>query len=197
MKRQQFLETIAEFAMEDYERSQILPSLTIAQAILESNWGQSGLATRANNLFGIKGTYQGKGENFETKEFYSGKWVTITAQFRKYPSFEGSVRDHNDLLNKSRYKAVKGEKEYKKACYAVWAAGYATDPDYPTKLIALIERLKLNEYDERVLYMIKLEDANKLIKILQEEWAKEDADGKKEIARLANEVRKASGQKPQ
>lgn len=198
MKRHDFLQTVAEFAMADYKRTNILPSLTVAQAILESNWGLSGLATKANNLFGIKGTYEGKGENFETKEYYGGKWVTITAQFRKYPSFEGSVKDHNDLLQKTRYKSVRGEKDYKKACYAIWAAGYATDPKYPDKLIAIIEKFKLYEYDERVTYMMAKADADIIIRILQIKWQEaKTPEEKKEIGRLANELRKASGQKVQ
>lgn len=202
MKRTEFIEKVAQYAVADYNRSKILPSLTIAQAILESGWGKSGLAVRCNNLFGIKGKYQGQGEVFPTKEFMGGKWITIEAEFRKYPTFEGSIRDHNDLLQKPRYKKVKGEKDYKKACHAIKEAGYATDPNYPALLIDIIERLKLNKYDEQVVgYMMSKADADAIIKILQEKYAegvaRKDESMKKDAARLANEVRKASGQKIQ
>jgi len=128
----------------------ILPSLTIAQAILESGWGKSKLACEANALFGIKaGTkWAGPRMDIKTKEYIDGKHVEITAAFRRYGSWEESISDHGAHLRKTeRYKAVVGERDYKKACRAIQAAGYATDPGYADYLIQLIERYDLTCWD--------------------------------------------------
>ncbi len=147
MSNKAFIEKVANFAIKNYAEYKILPSLVVAQAILESNWGKSGLTQKNNNLFGIKGA----GGDFETKEYVNGKWITIVAGFRRYETFEGSIIDHAKLLNKTRYAKVKGETNYKEACTEIWKAGYATDPTYPQKLIKLIERLGLTVYDKQVL----------------------------------------------
>lgn len=146
-----FIEEIAALAVADMRRSRVLASLTIAQAILESNWGTSGLTANANALFGIKANaaYNGRKYSAKTKEFYDGVNPTeITALFRAYLSWAESVRDHSDLLTKNaRYSAVVGERDYRKACQAIKDAGYATDPAYPEKLIRLIETYGLARYD--------------------------------------------------
>lgn len=198
MKRSEFLQKVAEYAVADYARSKVLPSLTIAQAILESGWGKSGLARVSNNLFGIKAgkSWTGAKRSYPTKEFYSGKWVTIDAYFREYPSFEGSVKDHNDLLQNKRYKKVLKAKDYMTACTEIWKAGYATDPNYPELLARVIKQFRLDEYDKKVVeYMLAKKDADELIKLVQAQYAqaKTEADRDK-WHRIANEVRKASGQ---
>ncbi|MCL2299364.1 MAG: glycoside hydrolase family 73 protein [Firmicutes bacterium] len=127
-----------------------LPSLTIAQAILESGWGKSELAQKANALFGVKAGANWKGPRMDkkTSEHIGGKKVEITAAFRAYGSWEESIADHGALLRGARYKAVAGERDYKKACRAVHAAGYATAPDYADSLIKLIEQYGLTAWDE-------------------------------------------------
>jgi flagellum-specific peptidoglycan hydrolase FlgJ len=198
MKRSDFLKQVAEYAKADYQRSKVLPSLTISQAILESGWGNSGLAKKSNNLFGIKAgkSWKGAKRSYPTKEFVGGKWITIDAFFREYPTFEGSVKDHNSLLQNKRYAKVLTAKDYKEACHEVWKAGYATDPNYPALLIRIIEKLKLYVYDEEVLYMLKADDANRLIRLVQAEYAKATTDQqRKEWHRLAEELRRVSGQK--
>jgi flagellum-specific peptidoglycan hydrolase FlgJ len=204
MKRQEFINEVAKYAKEDYQRSKVLPSLTIAQAILESGWGQSGLTKQTNNLFGIKAFSSWKGDKkvFRTREVYNGKETYVDAAFRAYPTFEGSVKDHNDLLMKPRYKKVVATTDYKVAANEIRLAGYATDPEYTKLLIRLIEQFDLHEYDKEVQeYMISKKDADAIIKILKEKYAegvaRQDEDMKKEAGRLADEVRKASGQKPQ
>lgn len=68
--------------------------------------------------------------------------------FRAYDSWEESVTDHSAFLKANkRYKEVIGETDYKKACNAIKAAGYATDPEYANKLIEIIEQYKLTEFD--------------------------------------------------
>jgi len=129
--------------------SDILPSLTIAQAILESGWGKSKLAQKANALFGIKAHSGWKGPRVDIKtyEFVDETRVDTTAAFRAYASWDESVADHDALLRGTRYKALQGERDYKKACHAVHAAGYATAPDYADKLIRLIEQYKLAQWE--------------------------------------------------
>lgn len=146
-----FIEKVGKLATVDMQSSGILASLTIAQAILESGWGNSGLTVKANALFGIKATstWKGKVYNCKTKECYDGKnYVTIDGCFRAYSTWEDSVKDHSVFLTGlSRYKAVVGETDYKKACKAIHAAGYATSPDYADNLISLIDQYDLTKYD--------------------------------------------------
>lgn len=148
MKSTEFIEKIGALAQKDMQKSGILASLTIAQAILESNWGRSGLTTSANNLFGIKGEYKGKFVEMKTKEWTGNEFIEISSKFRKYPSWEESISDHSALFNKlDRYSNLRGCTDYQTACNNVYKDGYATDPSYPTKLIYLIERHNLNKYD--------------------------------------------------
>ena len=146
-----FIQEIGRLAALDMRKSGVLASLTTAQAILESNWGTSGLTVRANALFGIKAgaSWRGKVYSATTKECYDGvNPVEITALFRAYGSWAESVSDHSALLTRNaRYKAVVGERDYKAACRAIKAAGYATDPDYAEKLIRVIEEYGLTAYD--------------------------------------------------
>ena len=86
----------------------ILPSLTIAQAILESGWGKSNLAQKANALFGIKAGSEWKGPcvDIKTHEHIDAQRVGITAAFRAYDAWEESIADHGKLLRASRYKVA-------------------------------------------------------------------------------------------
>jgi flagellum-specific peptidoglycan hydrolase FlgJ len=149
MNTMDFIAILTTIAVADQDRSGVLASITIAQAILES---ASGSSAPGNNLFGIKG----KGQNLETKEFVNGQWITIRDGFRVYDSWEGSVRDHSDfLLENSRYTRAGffdrcKELDYKGAAQALQNAGYATDPQYASKLIRLIETFKLWEHDKEV-----------------------------------------------
>jgi len=146
-----FIAKVGAQASADMKQSGVLASLTLAQAILESNWGTSTLAVKANALFGIKAgsKWSGKTYSIATKECYDGvNFVTINAKFRAYSSWEQSIADHSAFLAAyTRYAAVIGERNYKKACTAVHKAGYATDPGYADKLIRLIETYCLTAYD--------------------------------------------------
>lgn len=150
-EQRQFIERVGALAAADMQASGILASLTIAQAILESGWGTSELAQNANALFGIKADsrWSGKAYSKDTKECYDGvNYTTVTALFRAYGSWEESVADHSAFLRTgNRYAAVIGEKDYKAACKAIKAAGYATAPDYADKLVSLIEGYGLTSYD--------------------------------------------------
>lgn len=155
-KQSKFIMKIGSMAQKDMAQNNVLASLTIAQAILESNWGESGLTKAANNLFGIKGKYKNQGHISKTFEFYNGKRVEIDAEFRKYPSWQESLNDHSEFIKsvkdgkRSRYAKVIGEKDYKKACKYIQEAGYATAPTYADVLIKLIEDFNLNEFDKIV-----------------------------------------------
>lgn len=151
MNQGEFIEYMGELAQKDWEVSRILPSLTVAQGILESGWGKSDLAVTGKNLFGMKAnsSWTGKVYNATTKECYDGEnLVDVSACFKAYTSWEASISDHSALFTQNkRYEKVVGETDYKKACQEVKNAGYATDPDYVSKLISLIEQYKLYEFD--------------------------------------------------
>ncbi|WP_407372315.1 glycoside hydrolase family 73 protein [Carnobacterium sp.] len=144
-----FLDTIKSGAISGWKKYQILPSVTAAQAILESDWGRSGLATTGNNLFGIKGRYNGQYVLYPTKEYINGNWVTVNAEFRKYPNWATSVENHGEFFHQnSRYSNLIGVTDYKKVANLLQQDGYATDPAYPSKLINLVEANGLQSWDE-------------------------------------------------
>ena len=147
-----FLAKIKPYVVQDMKQTKILASLTAAQAFIESNKGNSGLTTKANNLFGIKGKYNGQSVNMLTTEYYNGVKCRVYADFRKYPSWLESVNDHSGMFNRmARYKNLRGETDYVKACNNVKADGYATSPTYATTLIETINNYKLYEIDREVL----------------------------------------------
>ena len=149
-----FLSAIKQGAM-DGAKEGILPSITAAQAILESGWGSSELAkTPNNNLFGIKNSEDWHGEivTVPTQEYLNGDYITVNAAFRKYASWNDSVVDHAKFFTstewrKDNYRKVVNETDYRIAAQELKNAGYATDPNYPGKLIRLIEAYKLYEWD--------------------------------------------------
>ena len=119
-EQKKFIERVGALAAADMQKSGVLASLTIAQAILESGWGKSGLTVKGNALFGIKAgtSWTGAVYSGKTQECYDGvTFTTVTGLFRAYGSWAESVADHSDLLScNARYKAVIGERDYKAAC---------------------------------------------------------------------------------
>ncbi|KAF1678169.1 MULTISPECIES: glucosaminidase domain-containing protein [Bacillus] len=182
-ERQLFIDSLSGHAQILYEKYHVLPSITIAQAILESDWGNSELAAQANNLFGVKGKYKGHHVTMETDEFEKGERKTIRAKFRKYSTFFESMDDHAQLFvrgtswNKKKYKPVLDAGDYKEAATALQKAGYATDPDYANKISAIVETYDLNEYD-KVNPSLKPVDLNASIKdgAVQDIWSKPSTD---------------------
>ena len=150
-----FLSAIKQGAM-DGAKEGVLPSITAAQAILESGWGSSELAKAPNNnLFGIKDSEDWNGESVTvlTQEYVNGGYITVNAAFRKYASWNDSVVDHAKFFTstewrKNNYRKVVNETDYRIAAQELKNAGYATDPGYAGKLISLIEAYKLYEWDE-------------------------------------------------
>jgi hypothetical protein len=148
MTNNEFLFKIKDICISEGKRTNINPSLTGAQALIESKHGDSGLAVKANNLFGMKGTYSGQSVLMPTKEFVNGQYITVNAKFRKYPSWTDSIIDHSNLLSCTRrYKNLVGLRDYKAVCKLIQADGYATSPTYASTLINTIEKYKLYEWD--------------------------------------------------
>lgn len=145
--QQIFIDQIASEAKLLQKQTHLFASITIAQAILESDWGRSDLAIEANNLFGIKGAYNDESSIMPTDEFIDGERITIDDSFKKYGTIQESMVDHIEFLKGGTYDAIKTSKNYKEAALALQNGGYATDPDYAAKLIELIEEFKLNKYD--------------------------------------------------
>ena len=153
-KQSHFLSAIKQGAM-DGAKEGVLPSITAAQAILESGWGSSELAKAPNNnLFGIKDSEDWHGEivTVPTQEYLNGDYITVNAAFRKYASWNDSVVDHAKFFTstewrKDNYRKVVNETDYRIAAQELKNAGYATDPSYAGKLIRLIEAYKLYEWD--------------------------------------------------
>jgi len=153
LEEQEFIVQIADYAKVLQDKYGILPSISIAQAILESDWGTSELSIKNNNYYGIKGGGTEPTVTMTTKEFVDGEWIEVKADFRKYASWQESMEDHSELFakgttwNENQYAKVLTANDYKEAAYALQESGYATDPDYPGKLIRLIEQYQLDQYD--------------------------------------------------
>lgn len=145
-----FVETIAPFVMLESTLSHILPSVTLSQAIIESKHGESGLTKKANNLFGIKGSYKGQSVTMMTTEYIGGHYVKVPAKFRKYPNWWESISDHSYLLvSAKRYSNIPGCDDYIKACQNLQSDGYATAPDYAQTLISYITKYDLTRFDKK------------------------------------------------
>ena len=157
-KYTKFIEEIKDEAIKNYKEYKILPSITIAQAILESSWGESDLAQIYNNQFGIKADSSWKGEyvTLETFEFYDTK---IEDKFRVYSNKNQSIKDHAKfLVDNQRYKkyGVFEAKTYIEQAYALQNAGYSTAEDnsgqkrYAKDLIELIRQYNLQLIDSEI-----------------------------------------------
>ncbi|MGG5314919.1 glucosaminidase domain-containing protein [Enterococcus sp. AZ072] len=153
---EEFIQTVGKDAQKIAWDEGLYASVMIAQAILETGSGNSQLARPPHhNLFGIKGSYQGKNVSFNTQEDKgNGQMYTIQSAFRQYPSYKESLEDYAALLKKgisgnaSFYQATWREnaKNYQVATKAL-TGKYATDTTYDKKLNALIETYHLTSYD--------------------------------------------------
>lgn len=128
----------------------LFPSVIIAQAALESNWGKSTLAAKYNNLFGVKvgSSWKGKSVNMNTREVLSGKDVVVSSNFRVYPSVQDSILDRNRLITGlSRYGAALSAATPEDQIRAIQAGGYATSPNYADTIISIINQNSLKDWD--------------------------------------------------
>jgi flagellar protein FlgJ len=152
----QFLRAAVPGAQRGWREFGVPPSVTIAQAILESGWGRSGLSVNDRNYFGIKcfdgryGTIAKGCHTYKTQECTkAGSCFSTSASFRSYASMTDSFRDHGNFLRvNSRYKpAFAYTRDANKFIWNVWKAGYATDPNYYTKVTGIMAANKLYQYD--------------------------------------------------
>lgn len=162
---EEFFKKFKQYCINDMKASGILASLTGAQGFIESNKGNSGLTTKANNLFGIKGKYEGQSVSMMTTEYYNGVKQRVMQDFRKYPSWQESVNDHSAMFNRmKRYENLRNCQDYEEACVNVKKDGYATAPDYAQTLIRAVKNNALWKWDFEVL---KLYSPDKLRTVKQ------------------------------
>ena len=150
MNPSEFIMRLTMAALASAKATGVPASITIAQAALESAWGESGLAKTGNNLFGIKADslWRGPTLTINTKEFIKGQWVVVPALWRKYPSWQASMDDHAAFLRRNpRYKACFLCTTAPAFAKELVQAGYATDPEYANKLIALMDKHQLQALD--------------------------------------------------
>ena len=122
----------------------------IAQAIIESGWGKSGLASKYHNYFGLKcGTsWKGKSVNMTTKEEYKvGTMTNIRDNFRVFDDFDDGIRGYFEFINYSRYANLKGVTSPEEYCRRIKADGYATSSKYVDNIMRVIRDNKLTRFD--------------------------------------------------
>jgi flagellum-specific peptidoglycan hydrolase FlgJ len=152
--RDKFLEFSSEMAKKSFEQTGMSAALQTAQAILETGWGQSLPVDKYSgkfsyNLFGIKGSSTNGSVISNTWEVYNGITYRVDANFRAYNNVQESWDDHKGiLLNLDRYKPFRDVMYHSSlGAWAVRRAGYATDPQYPLKLMRIIDLYNLKELD--------------------------------------------------
>lgn len=150
-----YINRYKEIAIREMERAGIPASIKLAQGILESNSGQSVLARRANNHFGIKcGPNWEGGTIYREDDDYDANGKLIKSCFRAYKNNEASYIAHSEFLRDPRKAFRYGflfrldPQDYRRWAHGLKQAGYATSPTYPEKLIGIIERYELFRYDQ-------------------------------------------------
>jgi hypothetical protein len=150
----EFIAAVGEAARRSFKSTGVPASVTVAQAILESDWGRSRLTRQANNLFGIKaqGAVTGPAGvvTLPTWEHTAGGDVMVQAPFKAYYSLEQSIDDHGAFFTRNRRYAgaMAVTNDARMFARAIQDAGYATDPDYASKLIGLMDRYDLYRFDQ-------------------------------------------------
>ncbi|WP_355660205.1 flagellar assembly peptidoglycan hydrolase FlgJ [Halomonas salifodinae] len=145
---QAFVERLAEPARRASEATGVPAELILAQAALETGWGRHGIPARdggeSHNLFGIKAGRHWRGETTEivTHEYIDGRRTRISDSFRVYDSYAEAFTDYARLIGTNpRYAEVTRAGDAAQAARALQAGGYATDPQYANKLIAVMDSL--------------------------------------------------------
>ena len=148
---QSFLNTIGPVAQQVAQENGIYASVMIAQAALESGWGNSALSTQSHNLFGVKWNGTGNYVTMPTQEYYGGQWHTINAKFQSYNSYYDSLTGYAQLIknnfpNSTRANAATPQIAAANLKYGVYGS-YATDPNYANSLDRMISDYGLTRYD--------------------------------------------------
>jgi flagellar protein FlgJ len=145
----EFIAQLTQPAQAASQQSGIPHHLILAQAALESGWGQRQILTRdgkpSYNVFGIKASGDWKGDTTDimTTEYEQGEAKKVRASFRVYNSYFEALTDYVRLLTKNpRYAAVTTASSAEQGAQALQAAGYATDPKYAQKLVGMIQQFK-------------------------------------------------------
>ena len=151
MTNNEFIEQIAKYVKKyAYVYGIEVHSPIIAQAILESGWGKSTLASKYHNYFGLKcgSTWKGKSVNMITKEEYKvGAMTSIRDNFRVYDSMEDGVKGYFEFINTSRYSNLKGVKSPEEYALRIKFDGYATSSKYVDNIMRVIHDNKLTRFD--------------------------------------------------
>ena len=122
----------------------------IAQAIIESGWGKSGLASKYHNYFGLKcgSSWKGKSVNMTTREEYKvGTITNIRDNFRVFDDFDDGIRGYFEFINTRRYANLKGVKSPEDYVRRLKADGYATSSKYVDNIMRVIRDNKLTRFD--------------------------------------------------
>lgn len=176
-KQQRFIEEIAKCVQKyAYIYGILVHSPIIAQAILESGWGESKLAAKYHNYFGLKcgSKWTGKSVNLTTQEEYQpGTLTTIKDNFRVYDSLEEGVKGYFEFIQLQRYQNLRGITDPKKYLQTIKNDGYATSSTYVESNYQLITTYKLTKYDKEDAAMSKIEKAVQQM----EAWAGDDSHG--------------------
>lgn len=149
MQPAQFFSKLKAGAYYNWRNFKVLPSVCAAQAALESGWGESGLTKQANNLFGMKGSYNGASVTMRTAEYTaSGQLYYINAAFRKYPNWNASIVDYANNLRRSGYYPASAftTQDYRTQITLIGRV-YATSPSYANDVIKLIQTYGLDRWD--------------------------------------------------
>lgn len=150
--RQQYIDQYAEYAMEQMRRYGIPASVILAQGIIESANGKSTLAETANNHFGVKGTFNGA--------YVVANDDKPNEKFKKYDNVGQSYEDHSKVLMASRYQKYVSSlspDDYKGWAAGIKKGGYATDSNYVSTIVGVIEGNNLQKYDQMVMEQMKRE----------------------------------------
>jgi len=150
----EFINLSSRLALDSWRQTGMSAALQTAQAILETGWGRSVPVDKYSgkisyNLFGIKGEGTAGSVVYNTWEVYNGNKYYVDAKFRAYNNIEESWADHKSLLlNSRRYEPFKEVMhDYVQGAWALKRSGYATDPEYATKLMRIINQYNLRDLD--------------------------------------------------
>jgi flagellum-specific peptidoglycan hydrolase FlgJ len=152
LNQQEFVSLIAPAAQDLQKEFRIFASVSIAQACLETGYGKflpvdKNTGQNSYNFFGVKGVGPAGYVVCSTWEVYNGKKVTVDAKFRAYNNVLESLQDHHKVLMQNRYIPVRQAATPEEACQQLQKCGYATDPQYPDKLISIMNQHNLKQYD--------------------------------------------------
>lgn len=147
--QKKFVSKMIPSVLKAYADTGVKPSVSLAQAGIESGWGTSGLAKGGNNLYGMKAGSKWKGNIYSasTKEYGSGGSYTIKSGFRAYGSWDQSVQDYVKTMTGGRYDKALKANNYYDAVVAIKNAGYASDPNYVKHITGTITKYNLQALD--------------------------------------------------